>query len=259
MIEILSNKNLTTRFQILVEMASRQPNVQQKDIARNLGITPQAVSDYIQQLTADEMVTGEGRSHHRVTQKGIDWMIRQLNDIKEYFVSVERIIWNIRLTSALAENDIKNGQNIGLIMKNGLLWATSNTKVGATGLAVTDALKNDVVGITDIQGIIKMQVGEVTIIEVPGIKKGRQHHINYELIKTELADRNPIAFVGLEALAVLNTLKIKPDIIYAGGDAVIEAVRKGVSPVMVCVDEQLSVLTKHLDENGVTYQIKSAK
>jgi putative transcriptional regulator len=259
MIEILSNKNLTSRFQILVEIASCQPNVQQKDIAQNLGITPQAVSDYIQQLTTDGMVEGEGRSHHHVTQKGIDWMIHQLNDVKEYFISVERIIWNIRLTPALAESDIKNGQHIGVIMKNGLLWATRDTKSSATGLAVTDALKGDVVGITDIKGIIQMQIGEVTILEVPGIQKGRSRKVNLDLLKNELADRKPVAYLGLEALAALNTLKIKPDIPFAGGDAVIEAVRKGVSPVLVCTDEQMSVLIKRLDENGVIYHIKSAK
>ncbi len=53
MVEILRNKNLTTKFQILVEIASKQPNIQQKDIAKKLKITPQAVSDYIKQLLKD--------------------------------------------------------------------------------------------------------------------------------------------------------------------------------------------------------------
>ncbi len=92
MIDILSNKNLTTRFQIMVEIASSQPNIQQKEIAGKLGITPQAVSDYVQQLTRDKLVISEGRSRLKVSPLGIDWMIRQLNDAKEYFGSVERII-----------------------------------------------------------------------------------------------------------------------------------------------------------------------
>jgi putative transcriptional regulator len=259
MIAILSNKNLTSRFQIMVEIASSQPTVQQKDIAQNLGITPQAVSDYIQQLSADGMVITEGRSRHHVSQKGIDWMIHQLNDVKEYFTSVERIIWNIRTTAALAENPVKNGQTIGLIMKDGLLYASENTAAGATGLAVTDAQKGDVVGVRDIRGIIKMDTGEVTIIEVAGIQKGKKRPVNLEMVNQLISGQRPVAYLGLESLAVLNALHISPDIPYAGGEAVVEAVRRGVSPVLVCVDEQLSVLIKHLDENGVVYRIFSVK
>jgi len=46
-VEILRNKNLATRFQILVEIAASQPNIQQKNVARRFNLTPQAVSDYI--------------------------------------------------------------------------------------------------------------------------------------------------------------------------------------------------------------------
>jgi putative transcriptional regulator len=259
MIELLSNKNLTSRFQILVEIASSQPTVQQKEIAQNLGITPQAVSDYIQKLTADGMVTSEGRSHYKVSQKGIDWLIHQLNDVKEYFISVERIIWNIRLTAALADSDIKNGQTVGMMMKDGLLVASADTNTGATGLAVTDARQGDVVGVTNIRGIIDMEKGKVTIIEVSGIQKGKLRPPKLEPIQKLITGRKPIAYLGLEALAVLNALKINPDIHYAGGDAIIEAVRHGMSPVLICVDEQLSVLTKRLDENVIEYKIFAAK
>jgi len=252
--DILQNKNLTSRFQILVEIASTQPNVQQKDIAHNLSITPQAVSEYIRQLSVDGMVATQGRSRHTVTPKGIDWMIRQLNEVKEYFTAVERIIWNIRITAAMADSTIKNGQTVGLIMRQGLLLATENAESGASGLAVTDAQQGDVVGITDIHGIIQMEKGEVTVIEVPGIQKGKTQPLKLEKVRKIIAGRQPVAYLGLEALAVLNSLKIKPDIPYAGDKAVIEAVKKGVSPVLVCVDEQLTVLINQLVENSIRYR-----
>ena len=67
MIEVLRNKNMTTRFQILVEIASAGPAVQQKEIARNLDITPQAVSDYIAQLAREGLLAAEGRARYQVT------------------------------------------------------------------------------------------------------------------------------------------------------------------------------------------------
>jgi putative transcriptional regulator len=61
LLEILRNKNLTTRFQILVEIAGNQPNVPQKDIAKKLGVSSQAVSDYIGQLIEEDYVSSSGR------------------------------------------------------------------------------------------------------------------------------------------------------------------------------------------------------
>jgi len=46
MAEVLRSKNLATKFQILLEVAANQPNIQQKDIASRLNITSQAVSEY---------------------------------------------------------------------------------------------------------------------------------------------------------------------------------------------------------------------
>ncbi len=53
MAQVLRNKNLATRFQIMVEIAGNQPYIQQKDIARRIGLTSQAVSDYISELEKD--------------------------------------------------------------------------------------------------------------------------------------------------------------------------------------------------------------
>jgi putative transcriptional regulator len=69
MIEVLRNKNLTTKFQILVEIADGGPDIQQREIARKLDITPQAVSDYIAQLVKEKMLISQGRSSYKVTRR----------------------------------------------------------------------------------------------------------------------------------------------------------------------------------------------
>ena len=50
MIKILQTKSGVTKFQVLIEIAAHQPNVRQKEIAAKIGITPQAVSEYIKEL-----------------------------------------------------------------------------------------------------------------------------------------------------------------------------------------------------------------
>ncbi|RLG22876.1 Crp/Fnr family transcriptional regulator, partial [Methanosarcinales archaeon] len=50
MVEVLHRKKDITKFQILVEIAAHQPNIKQKKIAEKIGVTPQAVSEYIKEL-----------------------------------------------------------------------------------------------------------------------------------------------------------------------------------------------------------------
>jgi putative transcriptional regulator len=252
--EILRNKNLTTRFQILVEIAGNQPNVPQKDIAKKLGITSQAVSEYISKLVRDEYISSSGRYKYKVTSKGVDWLLRHLSELREYVDSVETSVNNIRVTAAIADSDLATGQNVGLFMKNGLLFATTKPNRAASGIVVSAASKGDTVGVTSIQGIIELEVGEVSIIEVPQVQRGGSKNIPSDWLKQVLANKNPIAFWGLEALASLRQAGVKPDCSFAVREAVIEAARCGLSPAVVCVDEGIPMLIKRLQEAGISYK-----
>ena len=106
MIEILRNKNLTTRFQILVEIANSGPKIQQRDIARQLDITPQAVSEYIAQLTKDKMLTSEGRSSYRVTNEGVNWIIKSLKELNSYSTFIQQAVTSMSVCTAIAESDL---------------------------------------------------------------------------------------------------------------------------------------------------------
>ena len=122
MAEILQNKNSATKFQILIEIANSGPNIQQKSIALRLGITPQAVSDYIQQLAKEDLIIALGRSSFRISAKGVDWTLKRLRDLNEYAKYVSQAITNVTVCAAIAERDIKKGQTAGLKMKGGVLF-----------------------------------------------------------------------------------------------------------------------------------------
>ena len=114
MVEILRNKNLATRFQIMVEIAHSGPNIQQQDIAKKLGVTPQAVSDYIRQLTREGLLTSSGRSRYRVTSEGVNWIIAVYRELRSYNALVEKAITNISVCTAIADSDLTEGQTVGL-------------------------------------------------------------------------------------------------------------------------------------------------
>ena len=83
MIEILQNKTHLRGSRYWLEIAATGPTVHQRTIAAKLGVTPQAISDYMRQLTSEGMVISTGRSSYRVSVKGVNWilkMLRELND-----------------------------------------------------------------------------------------------------------------------------------------------------------------------------------
>ena len=143
MVEILQNKNAATRFQILVEIAASGPSIQQKGIAAKLDVTPQAISDYIHQLVKEDLVVSTGRSNYRVSPKGVNWMLKGLREIRDYASLVQQAVTNITVCAAIAEHDVSQGQAVGLQMKHGLLFATSQTDGGARGIAASSVSQGE--------------------------------------------------------------------------------------------------------------------
>jgi len=255
MVEILRNKNLATRFQILLEIAAKQPNIQQRDIAKTLNVTPQAVSDYIKQLLKDCLLTSERRSRYRVSTEGVDWILKQLKELQEYFNLAEKTVSNIKVTGAVAGCNLSQGQTVSLVMREGQLLATDDLSVGAKGIAVSDAVEGDDVGITNIQGIVNLEIGEVIIVEVPGIQKGGSKNVDLDQLQSASRGRKPIASVGIEALTALKRIGIQPDYVYGATEAVIEAANSGLSPLIVCVGEEIPMLIKKLEEAGIKHRL----
>ena len=84
MADVLRSKNLATKFQILLEIAANQPNIQQRDVAARLNITSQAVSEYVRELISDGWLSSQGRSRYRVTREGVDWILKMARQLQGY-------------------------------------------------------------------------------------------------------------------------------------------------------------------------------
>jgi putative transcriptional regulator len=257
-IEVLRNKNLTTRFQILVEIANAGPAVQQREIAQNLNITPQAVSDYIAQLSQEELLASEGRAHYRVTNQGVNWIIKTLRELGEYNAFIQRAITDLSVCAAIAKDDLKKGQKVGLEMKDGLLLASASRKRGASGTTIDRARAGEDVGISGIEGIVPLEVGRVTILRMPGIQRGGSKKINYDILKQHLAKSNMVAALGLEALAALRKTRSEFQH-YGAAAAAIEAAKSGLKPLVVCVDSEAADLIARLEKERIAYQLFDAE
>lgn len=255
MVEILQNKNAATRFQILVEIAASGPGIQQKSIATKLGVTPQAISDYIRQLVKDDLVVSTGRSHYRVSAKGVNWMLKVLRELRGYASLVEQTVTNITVCAAIADCDISQGQAVGLKMKNGLLFATSQTNGGARGIAVSSVSQGDDVDVSSIEGLVELTKGMVTILHVPSIQRGGSRQVDLELLRAQVTNNQQVGAIGIEALISLRRVDIEPRYLYGVTEAAIEAAQCGLSFIIVCTDDAIPGLIKKLQEENLNYEL----
>lgn len=258
-VQVLRNKNLATRFQILVEIAANQPFVQQKDIAHRIGVTSQAVSDYIARMEADGWIASDGRSRHRVTKEGVNWLLKALRELQAYSSAVERTLVNVTTWAAIAGEDLKQGQTVNLVMKRGLLYATAGGVKGAHGTATSDAREGEDVGVSDIEGIVPLRPGSVTVLEVPDIQNGGSARTDVTKMRRALAGADKVGAVGTEAVVALRRLQREPDYLYGVIQAAVEAARSGLEFAIVCTGSGSPALLQKLAEEGVSYRLIDAR
>jgi putative transcriptional regulator len=255
MVEILQNKNSSTRFRILVEIAASGPAINQRSISVKMGVTPQAVSNYIRSLVEEEMVISSGRSIYRVSAKGVNWVLKMLRETNDYVSLVTRAITNLTVCAAIAEIDMAAGQAVALKMKDGLLYAGVYGGKGARGIAQSAAIEGQDVDVSAVEGLVELTRGRVVVLEVPSIGKGGSRKADLKRLETKASGCKEIGAIGIEAVVALRRAKIEPRYLYGVTEAAIEAVCCGLTFVVVCTDEAIPELIRRLQEDNLEYEI----
>lgn len=258
MIEVLRNKNLTTRLQILVEIADKGPDVQQRDIAHELDITPQAVSDYIAQLVKDGMLVSEGRSSYRVTNEGVNWVIQALKELGGYTLFIQRAINNISVCAAIAEGALRANQRVGLVMKEGVLVASAELHNGASAVTIAAAQPGQDVGVGNIRGIVPLDLGAVTILRIPNIERGGSRNVDYRVLKANAKQCRPVTALGLESGVALKRAGVE-FCRYGAVAIAVESARSGLNPLVVCIENETSELINKLEKEKLRYRLIDAE
>lgn len=260
MAEVLRSKNLATKFQILLEIAANQPNVQQKHIAGKLDITSQAVSEYVKELIKDGWLSSQGRSRYRVTREGVDWILRMARQLHSYSSFVSKVVSDISTSTAIADEDLAVGQPVSLYMRSGLLFASGAVDdKGASGVAVSGARKGEDVGVSNVEGVIKLDMGKVTVGKVPNVQEGGSKGTDLVRLKREVDRAKLVGVIGVEALVALKQIEVKPDYVYGVKEAAIEAAYCGLPFLVVCAEDGVSALVQKLEEENLNYEIVDLK
>ncbi|MFB6117188.1 MarR family transcriptional regulator [Halosegnis sp.] len=258
-IGVLRSKRNATRYQILVEVADRQPAVSQQEIADAIGVTAQAVSEYLRELVEQGYVEKHGRGRYEVTKEGVDWLITQTDALRGLIDHVsEDIVGQVDIDTALATTDIAEGDAVTLTMQDGILRARAGKTGEATAVAVTDAAAGEDVGVTNFEGVLDYELGTVTVVSVPRVRDGGSRAVDRDRIQELLTDHDLLATAGTEAYAAASDLDRTPEIRFGTRNAVREAATKGLDVLLLAVASELSAHTDELRENNISYEVLDA-
>jgi len=253
---VLRSKRDATRYQILVEIAQRQPAVSQQEVADAIGVTAQAVSDYLQGLVAEGYVEKHGRGRYEVTNEGVDWLMSRTEALRDYVGHVsEDVLGRVEVDTALATARIDEGQPVSLSMRDGVLRATPGSAGSATGVAVTGADTDEDVGVTEFEGLVDYEWGEVRVVSVPRVHEGGSGAVDPDGLAERRTDTDLLAVAGTEALAAVRRADLDLDIRFGVPAAVAEAAHRGLDVLVVAAVTELSAVTDALREGDLGYDV----
>lgn len=256
MVEVLDDKRAATRFRILVEIADRQPAVSQGEIADVVGVTSQAVSEYIRELVEDGLVVKEGRSRYRVTNEGVDWLLRSATDVRRFADRVaDDVLGGVQEDAAIATAEIEDGETVTLHMDDGLLHASPGDAGPATGTATTDAEAGTEVGVSGFEGVIDFAPGEVEVYQIPPVRSGGSREVDGTALADACADKGVVLAAGVEAIVALRRAGQEPDVNFAAGEVAAEAASRGVDVIVVATADEVGGVTDPLREAGTAYSV----
>ncbi|WP_200840237.1 MarR family transcriptional regulator [Halorubrum sp. JWXQ-INN 858] len=250
---VLDSKRDATRYRVLVEIAARQPAVSQGEIAEALGVTSQAVSDYVRALVDSGYVEKHGRGRYEVTKEGVDWLINRTDALSEFLARVsDDVLGSVDVDAAVATGPVSDGDVVGLEMRDGVLHAVPNGGP-ATAVAVTDGDAGAAVGVTDFEGVVDYDPGVVTALSVPDVTEGGP--LDPDRIREYVGENDLVAVAGTESYATAAAAAIDVDVRFGTVDAVSEAALRGLDVFLLVSTDELSRHTTRLRDDGIRYEV----
>lgn len=253
---VLENQRAATQFRVLVAVAERQPAVSQGEIAAAVGLTTQAVSEHVQVLATEGYLKKDGRSQYRVTKEGVDWLLAQAASLRQFLEHVTGdVLETVREDAAIAQADIAAGDTVSLSLVDGLLHATPGDHGRATGTATTDAREGTDVGVTDFAGVIDMDPGTVTLIQVPAIANGGSRGLDTDRVAEHCVSADLVLAAGVEAVVLLDKAGITPQTVFAVADVATDAAQRGLDVTVAATVGTTARLIDSVTDAGVNYEL----
>jgi putative transcriptional regulator len=267
---LLKDKGEFTKFQILLKVMRNQPHIKQKDISDELGITIQAISKYFKKLAKEGLLeAGTERADYRLTPKAILKLRDDIRNLETYVTEIKHDLKIEHAWPAIATQPIHAGQEVGLIMKEGIMYTLSpeDAQSEAHGIALADAQPGQDLGLRDLKGKIKMQQGKILIVKLPSIRKGGSRRVDFAKVKAYYDEFAPdrVGVMGAVARAVLTKMGLKADIEFGISRSAAIAASRGLNVFVLVVGRMVNRMVQEIDQinlktaDNITYEVKDAQ
>ena len=234
---------------LLLSEFMRNPSVKRKDVAQRLGITEQAISQYISGLESRGLIK-ETNGLPRPTRKGVQLLQERLTELNEEIRDILRQIRVIDSCVALAGSRIKANQKVGLVMRNGRLIALPSVRAASTGTAMADANKDEEVLVGSLQGVVEMNLGELLILQAPSASSGGSRKIDRRVVGGMIGEFkcDQVVAGDITGEVVSRKVGITPTIIHAPVQSALSALSKGLNVLFIGTRESVDDMLESVEE-----------
>ncbi|RLF27091.1 MAG: DNA-binding protein [Thermoplasmata archaeon] len=247
---ILRDKGKITEMMILLSLL--RGNRKLREIADDIGITVQGVSEYMKILESEGLVKGG-----KPTPRGLEFLNSAVEEIGDFVHEANRIIGKIKVTEAIAGEKIREGEEVGLFMEGGYLHAYKRES-SSIGVAINDAEKGEDVGVKNLRGIMDIDYGKIDVYVMPSIEEGGSRKVKREKIRELLKDNKKVGVCGVVAYVVMKDM-VDIDFEFGSVYAAIDAAYRGVDTLLFVSHEMLPYALRLISEREVSYEVHSIK
>ncbi len=235
--ELIKKKSNLTRMLILRELVIEEPK-DQRSIADNIDITPQAVSEYLK-LMKEAGLVDLGTRPPKATVRGVDLLQRDLLQLKDFIDRSIDGLEIVRSTDAIAASNIKKGDRLRTFLDNGLLYCKAGEGGPSTGIADNDGNRGDIVMISGLSGVITMPEVKMAAIEIIPARQGggslriSKKTIEKAVLECSMGDQFRIAVLDQEAASLMKRSMLAYDLEIPRAPTLKETLQRGLS--LLCI------------------------
>ncbi len=261
--KLLRDLKETTKLLILLEIVNSRPRAL-NSIATKLDITVQGISDYVRAMTEEDLVKKIG-GEYRATKKGVEMLENGMFKLKEFVDSSIRQLEIIDTCGAIAGNEIKENEEVGLFMEEGVLVAYSGKDSPSKGYAMFDAKKGRDLAVRDPSGLVTLKPGRITVLQLPSLQEGGTHALSRNAAEKAIKEIRfgKVAVMDVVSKALANSLDLAVDFEFAALKASFEAAVKGMDVLVVSARESVPIVVSELEaensrlEDPIQYEVRT--
>ncbi|MFQ5985824.1 MAG: hypothetical protein ACE5KQ_00505 [Thermoplasmata archaeon] len=250
-----------TRLLLLLEISTGR-HTRLKSLAKKLDLSVQGVSGYLAALTEEGLVQRED-GVYAPTMAGVEALHDRLRELREF---VEQSYAETRIldtTTAIAGEPIRAGDEVGLFMDGGRLVAYPKRDSSSRGRSLQSVARGEDVAVVDLEGMVDLEPGTITVFRVPGAARGGTADVDLEEARRLVSsvENGAVGVSDVVALVLAEKLEITTDFEFAAVAAAHEAAQRGINVLLLASQDSSSDVVKGLEaanegtEKPVTYRV----